>query len=379
MSASSELTERTPTAGLVGSQARYDAILNALSDWMFLLTSEGVFLDFHAQDRSDLVAPPEQFLGKSVRDVFPPGLAGAFTACFTEAMDTGGPCTLEYSLPLRDGVRHYEARVVRCDRDKLLSIVRDVTEGKRADAEAHGLRAELAHAGRVSVLGALAGSLAHEIDEPLTAIMGNAKAALHLIADPQPDLAPLREMLHDIVADSRRAGDVLQRVRTFIRKRPAVLAPVDVNGTIQEVVGLLNSDLLRRRIWLETHLSPERLFVLGDGVQLQQVVVNLLMNAFDAVRPREIGGRRVILRTDRNNAQVVVSVVDYGEGVPDEALAHIFEPFFTTKSDGLGLGLQICQAIVSSHGGTLQAERNADRGMTFSFRIPVSSTREPEA
>jgi C4-dicarboxylate-specific signal transduction histidine kinase len=378
LSASSDLTERERTADApVDSQARYDAILNALTDWMFLLTSDGVFLDFHARDPSDLVAPPEQFLGKSVRDVFPPGLAGGFIACFAEAMNTGGPCALEYSLPMRDGLRHYEARVVRCDRDKVLSIVRDITERKQAEAQAHELRGELAHVGRVSVLGALAGSLAHEINQPLTAIMANAKAALHMITGLPPDLAPLREVLLDIVADSRRAGDVLQRLRTFIRKGAAVLAPVDVNGTIQDVVRLLNSDLLGRRIWLETHLSPERAFVLGDRVQLQQVIVNLVMNAFDAVSECEIGGRRVILRTDCKDREVVVRVVDYGAGASDEQLAHIFEPFFTTKKEGLGLGLSICQAIVSSHGGTLHAERNPDRGMTFTFRLPVSATREP--
>ena len=139
------------------SQARYDAILNALTDWMFLLTRDGVFLDFHARDRSDLVAPPEQFIGKSVRDVFPPGLAGGLTACFTEAMDTGGPCALEYSLPLRDGLRHYEARVVRCDRDKVLSIVRDITEREAGRSGGARLRSQLAQVGRVSVLGALTG------------------------------------------------------------------------------------------------------------------------------------------------------------------------------------------------------------------------------
>jgi C4-dicarboxylate-specific signal transduction histidine kinase len=377
---SSDLSERRETAdALRESQARYLAILNALTDWMFLLTRDGVFVDFHARDPGDLAAPPERFLGRNVRDVFPPGLAGGFVACFAEAMETGGPCSLEYSLPLRDVLRHYEARIVRCDDDRVMSIVRDITESKHAEAEVHSLRHELAHVGRVSVVGALAGSLAHEINQPLAAIMANAQAALRTIDLPQPDLAQLREMLVDIVDDNRRASDVLRRLRTFIRKGTAEFAPVDVNATLQEVVRLLNSDVLGRRIWLEVHLGLDLPPVLADRVQLQQVIVNLLMNAFDAVCGRDVGGRRVILRTDRDDGHVLVSVVDQGDGVPEDQLAHIFEPFVTTKSEGLGLGLSICRAIVSAHGGELKARRNLDRGMTFSFSIPASPAGEPGA
>ncbi len=373
MASLSDLDERKQTEeALSQSRARYEALLNALPDLMFLLTREGVFLEFHARDRGDLVTSPERFLGKNIRDVFPPALAGGLAACFAEAMETGGPCTLEYSLPIRDGLRQYEARVVRCDSDKVLSVVRDITERKRAEDEAHELRDELAHVGRVGVLGALAGSLAHEINQPLTAVMANAQAALRLVAGPRPDLAELREMLADIVTDNRRAGDVLHRLRTFIRKGTPAHATVDVNGTIEEVVRLLKGDLLARGVWLEVHLDPEVPTVVADRVQLQQVVVNLLVNAFDAVGEREVGGRRVILRTDLHDERVVVAVADQGTGVSDEQLRRLFEPFFTTKSEGLGLGLAICRAIVSAHGGVLGAERNADRGMTFSFSLPVS-------
>ena len=209
--------------------------------------------------------------------------------------------------------------------------------------------------------------------------MANAQAALRTIDGPQADLAQLREMLVDIVDDCRRASDVLRRLRTFIRKGPAEFAPVDVNATLQEVVRLLNSDVLGRRIWLEVHLGLDLPPVLADRVQLQQVIVNLLMNAFDAVCGRDVGGRRVILRTDCDDGHVLVSVVDHGDGVPEDQLAHIFEPFVTTKSEGLGLGLSICRAIVSAHGGELQARRNLDRGMTFSFSIPASPAGEPGA
>jgi C4-dicarboxylate-specific signal transduction histidine kinase len=149
-------------------------------------------------------------------------------------------------------------------------------------------------------------------------------------------------------------------------------APVDVNDTLDEVVRLLNSDVLARRIWLEVHRGLQLPPVLADRVQLQQVIVNLLMNAFDAVRGRDVGARRVILRTDRRDGRVTISVVDHGEGVPEDQLSQIFDPFVTTKGEGLGLGLSICRAIVSAHGGDLKAERNADRGMTFSFSLPLA-------
>jgi two-component system sensor kinase FixL len=172
---------------------------------------------------------------------------------------------------------------------------------------------------------------------------------------------------------------VVRRLRTFIRKGSVEIAPVDFNDSLDEVVRLLNSDVLARRVWLEVHRGLELPRVLADRVQLQQVIVNLLMNAFDAVRGRDVGARRVILRTERRHARVLVAVVDHGEGVPEDQLSRIFEPFVTTKGEGLGLGLSICRAIVSAHGGELRAERNVDRGMTFSFSLPLAPAGAAEA
>ncbi len=359
-------------------QARHRAILEALPDWMFLLTRDGVFLDCHARDPADLLAAPEEFLGRNMKDLLPPDVVAKLARCFAEAAESGGPCTLEYSLPIREGIRHYEARVVRCERDTVLSIVRDITARRRAEEEAHQLHDQLAHVGRVTVLGALTGSLAHEINQPLTAVMANAQAALRMIAERRPDLAEVRRTLADIVEANRRAGDVVQRLRSLLRKDAPEYAPLDVNATVEEVVRLVSSDILGRQVSLEVELAPRLSAVHGDRVQLQQVVVNLLLNAFDAVRDTEVGTRRVMLRTSGADQQVLVSVADRGVGVSEDRLSQIFEPFYTTKSEGLGLGLAICRAIVAAHGGVLSAERNQKGGMTFSFRLPASP-EAPEA
>jgi two-component system sensor kinase FixL len=217
------------------------------------------------------------------------------------------------------------------------------------------------------------------MNQPLAALMANGQAALRMIGRPRPQLDELRATLDDMVSDSRRAGDVIRQLRSFARKEPPAQAPIDVNETAREVVRLLEGDAQGRRIWLEVHLDPELPSVVGDRVQLQQVMLNLLMNAFDAVESREVGGRRVILRSQRESDRVTLSVADHGAGVSDEHLSRLFEPFFTTKPEGKGLGLSISSAIVSEHGGVLRSERNPERGMTFSFSLPLPPGRELSA
>jgi PAS domain S-box-containing protein len=351
------------------AEATQRAMLKALPDWMFLVSKEGVFLDFHAKDRRNLLSPPEVFMGRNVKEILPPEVADGLMACFEQAMDTDEPRTFEYSLPIRGKQHFYEARVVRCDSDKVLSIVRDISERKRAEQEARGLRDELAHAGRVTTLGALTGSLAHEINQPLAAIMTNAQAALRLMAASQPDLGELRAALTDIVTDNGRAAEVLRRLRTLLKKETSEYRPLDINDGVEEIVKLIRTDAIERQISLDVDLCPNLPPVLGDRVQLQQVTLNLLMNAFDAVRDREVGARQVTLRTLPVDGRVAVSVADAGFGLNEHQMLQVFEPFYTTKVDGMGLGLSICQTIIAAHDGAIGAERNAGCGMIFSFSL----------
>ncbi len=352
------------------AEVRHSAILRALPDWVFLMSADGIFLDCHVKDREFLLAAPEDFVGRHVTEVLPPELAANLTRLFEQVARRDQPGTFEYFVPAGGQIRYYEVRAVRCT-DRILTIVRDVTEGKRAEHQARDLRQELAHMSRVSTLAALTGSLAHEIRQPLAAIRTNAQAARRIIGQADPDMPELRDALGDIVADSQRANDVIERVSALLRRDTSAHAAVDLNAGVDEVVRLLRADLAARRISLHVELAPGLPRVFGDRIQLQQVALNLLMNACDAVEQQPDETRRISLRTAVDDDSVVVSVTDHGEGLTDEQLRRAFEPFFTTRVNGMGLGLPICQMIMDLHDGTLGASRVPGHGMTFSFTLPA--------
>ena len=276
-------------------QTRHQAMLLAVPDLMFVLDKDGVYVDYHAQDSAVFLTSPAQFLGRNVREIFPPEVAARMARCLEDVVRSGEPSTMEYDLPIDGLITHWEARVVPCDTDKVLSIVRDVTDRKRAEHEARQLRDELAHVGRVSSLGALTGSLAHEINQPLASIMANAQAALRLIAASPLDLAELRETLGDIVVDDRRAGEVLRRLRALLTNAAPETLSLGMKSTLEEILRLLHSDSVMRGISLEVKLAEGLPPVRGDRIQLQQVALNLLLNAFDAVQDLAADRRRVIL------------------------------------------------------------------------------------
>ena len=247
----------------------------------------------------------------------------------------------------------------------------DITQQLQTEESAATLRDELAHLSRVGMLGALSGALAHEINQPLAAVRINAEAALSLLEALDPPPHELRDVLTDIREDNQRAGEVLQHMRTLLKKNPARLEEVQVNATVTDVVRLTKSHALRHGITVNVELSPWMKPIVGDRVQVQQVILNLLMNACDAVENNDKTKRRVSLKTIPHKDEMVIEVKDEGTGVSDEELEHIFEPFYTTKHEGLGLGLSICQSIVAAHGGTLEAKGNSSGGMTFSAMFPT--------
>jgi signal transduction histidine kinase/integral membrane sensor domain MASE1 len=270
--------------------------------------------------------------------------------------------------------RWFSMAVVPLDRPQGGAVVShtDVTERKRVEVEAQRSRQELAHFTRVSTMGELTASLAHELSQPLSGILTNAQAAQRFLAKSSPDLREVRAILSDIVDDDKRAGEVIQRLRDLLRKGELARDPLDLNALIRDVAKLLASDAVIRNVafGLELHLDP--IIVYGDRVQLQQVVLNLLLNAMDAMADGS-GGRTILIRTEQAELDAVhVAVEDSGPGLAPEAEQQIFEPFYTTKPSGMGMGLSIARSIVQAHGGLIWATNNPVRGATFHLALPLS-------
>jgi PAS domain S-box-containing protein len=356
------------------TEARHQAILKALPDWVFLTSDDGVFLEFHARDPRHLVMPPDDFIGRNVMDVLPVDLASRLLVCFCSALESDLPATLEYSLGAGDDQRFYEVRSVAAERNHVLSLVRDVTDRRRAEQRARDLQGELAHAGRVLALGTLTGSLAHEINQPLTAIATNAPVALGLLNAGESDHADIREALGDIASDSKRIDDVLRRLRLLLRKGRHERSLVDINDLVKDVLTLVHANLVQRRVAIDAELADDLPNVLGDRIQLQQVVLNILMNASEAVSAMDNPDDRYVkVTTEVRGSAVVVSITDRGMGVSDAALERMFHPFFTTKHDGMGLGLSICRSIIDAHAGRIAAVRNPDKGLTCWFSLDATA------
>ncbi len=251
-------------------------------------------------------------------------------------------------------------------------IIQDITARKQSEQEIAQQRHELAHLSRVNLLGELTGSIAHELNQPLTAILSNAQAAQHFLANGRADLNEMRDILADIVSEDKRASEVIRRVRAMLQKTAVPHQPLDVNEIVQEVLKLMHSDLVHQGVTVHAELVPELPVLHADRVQLQQVLLNLGMNACDAMSGAARGDRRLTIRTGMTgDHSVLISVVDCGTGIAPENLEQLFEPFFTTKPHGLGLGLTICRTIITSHGGKLWAENNPARGATFHFVLPA--------
>jgi PAS domain S-box-containing protein len=366
------IEQQRASEALQHSEARNRAILRAIPDWMFLTTVDGVFLDFHARDVSRLVVPPAAFMGRTVSEILPPSVAEPLTQAFRRVSVSDESENVEYTIGTDDDERFYEACVVSCDGDKILSIVRDITDRKRSDLELDAQRRQLAHLGRVAMLGELSGTLAHELSQPLTAILSNAQAARHRLDREAPDLDGLRAILDDIIKADRRAGAVIDRLRALLRKSDTTMHPVDLNDVAQDVLDLAYGELTSRRVTAKTCLAPELPLVLGDRIQLQQVILNLVLNACEAMNGTEASLRQISLSTRVDGGSVEIILSDRGSGIPPDQLERVFEPFVTFGDQGLGLGLAISRSIVAAHGGSIRAENNSVRGATFRCRLPIS-------
>jgi C4-dicarboxylate-specific signal transduction histidine kinase len=256
---------------------------------------------------------------------------------------------------------------------RISGIFADVTERKIAEAQAELQRAELAHLTRVSLLGELSGAIAHELNQPLTAILANAQTARLVLSQDKPDLDLIKEVIDDIVAEDKRAGDVIHRLRGLLRKGESRAEAVDLGALMESTLRVLHSELVARQIKVDVQLAGDLPAVTGDAVQLQQVLLNLVMNAMDAMNTTAPMHRRIAARTRSDgNGMMEVTITDQGRGITPDEQKRLFQPFFTTKTHGLGLGLSICSTIVSAHGGALNIDNNIDGGTTAMLRLPIA-------
>jgi PAS domain S-box-containing protein len=251
------------------------------------------------------------------------------------------------------------------------ALMMDVTARNQARQEAGELRAELMHAGRVSLMGVLSAALAHELNQPLTAIMSNAQAARRFLNSPTPNLREIAEILDDIALDDERASEVIRRLRALVKKKPTDFQSLDVAETIRGVERMVHSDAMLRHVAVNLEIDPGLPRICGDRVQLQQVLLNLVINAFEASEGSTAGDRIVTIGARRDNGQVVLDVRDRGTGICQEIYDTLFEPFHSSKKQGLGMGLSICKSIVERHNGRLWAENNPDGGATFYLSLPA--------
>ena len=358
-------------------EARNSAILHAIPDSMFLLSRDGVYLDYYAPDSSRLMLDPSQFLGRHMREVLPPAAAAACEGAFRRLTDQETPVIAEYALSMPGGEHHYEARIVPCRDDQVLAVVRDITDRKRAERALHETQSDLSRVSRLSTLGEFAASLAHEVRQPLTAIIMNARASLQWLSSSTPDLAQVRDALLDVIGEGQRADGIIDRNRELFKHHTVRKELLDINQVIRESAVLAKERIQMNRVTLVTSLPQNLPPAKGDRLELQQVLLNLISNGIDAMEGIDVSARVLAISTSvGRDGMLKVAVSDTGVGLQDVDTKRMFTLLYTTKPKGTGVGLSISRAIVEAHGGELRAAPNRSGGATFSFTLPPASRPE---
>lgn len=341
------------------------------TDWSLLITDQCRTLFGFAADA-------KLTLETLIERVHPEERA-AFAQTVRTAVDSRHPIDFEFRVLRPDGEIHWiaakgQSRDGEAGRSAtFIGVFTDITALKSAEIDAEVHRRQVAHLMRQSVLGELSGAIAHELNQPLTAILSNAETAQELLNRKDVDLDQVRDIVKDIVEDDNRAGEVIRRLRRLMAKGESKAEPINLNQLVESTLNLLSGELARRRINVEVALAADMPASVGDAVQLQQVLLNLIMNAADAMAAKPPLQRELIVTTRATGEQIEAIIIDRGYGIAPEVEKLLFQPFVTTKEFGLGLGLSICSTIVKSHGGKLTLQNNAYGGATATFVLPVQT------
>ena len=376
---SHDITERKRTEeALKESEARFRSVADTAPVLIWMAGTDKLCSFFNKSWLDFTGRALEQELGNGWAEGIHPDDQALCLKIYVEAFDARRPFTMEYRLRRHDGEYRWlsDHGVPRYDSGQnflgYIGSCVDLTARKQAEAEALRQRAELAHVARVSTMGELAASVAHELNQPLGAILANAEAAELFLNQNPPALDELRDILTDIRKDDERASEVIRRMRALLRKHELDRQPLEINSVVEDVLQVISGDAALRKMAISADLAPGLPKILGDRVHLQQVLLNLLLNGMDAMagEPRE--RRRLSLRTRLNPGGLVeIAVMDSGHGIPPEKLPSVFEPFYTTKPNGMGMGLSISRTIITAHHGKISVENNAAGGATFRVTLPV--------
>jgi PAS domain S-box-containing protein len=373
---------RRAEAEIAASELRYRTVADYTHDWEYWSAPDGTF---------NYISPScERIIGYSVREfmvdpslllkIIVPEDREVWDGHDHDARDRSNPLEIQFRIRTKGGeIRwiDHTCLPVKDVQGKFLGVRasnRDITNRKRAELDAQQQRNELAHVTRVAAMGELTSSLAHEINQPLAAIRNYANAAQRFLSQNEPNLSKVREALEGIVRDDKRAAEVISGVRGLLKKGEPCYRPVHMNNVIEEILAFIRNDSVLEGVSIETELAPGLPTVLGDRVQLQQVLLNLMLNALDAINEAKPDLRKIVIRTEEEkDRDVKVSVKDFGAGIDETYREKLFEPFHTTKPGGMGMGLAISARIIDAHGGSLWGENNPDRGATFYFTLPTTT------